>query len=283
MLRACIVIVTDANYLAHARSLMVNCRREGAWAGDFCLILPSDVDRKYFEDRGIYVLVDDEPTYYKKFSVFNDYFLQQEMTKWQTPQDKWDITFYIDCDVLVQAPLEPLLYEYEHGTILAVREPFDLMHAFTNWATPELLKSPEYLDGARWLWKHYDPNWHQYNTGVMLYQLRTMPANLRNELQLMRERIAPINTHVVKGTDQIIFNLVCQDLFRPVRSRLFCYWYEAGPETILIHYNSGYSPWIEKAPDMDAYFNERLGRPCYDVYQENLKAFEDTFPITEKT
>jgi hypothetical protein len=258
---------------------MVNCRKQGTWSGDFCLVLPPEADHEYFQSRGIYTLADAEPTYYKKFAIFDEYFLQQEITKWGTPWDKWEICLYLDVDVLVQSPLEPLLAEYEHGTILAVREPFDLYHAFTNWATPELLNSQEYADGCRWLWQHYDPTWKQYNTGIMLYQLRTLPSNLRQELRWMRDRLAPINTHVERGTDQPIINLVCQKLFRSVRSRLYCYWNEAGPETRIIHTNSGYAPWIEKSPDMNAYFNEYLGRPCYDIYQENLASFEETFPV----
>ena len=35
-----IVILADDSYLPHAKSLMVNCVRQGNWKGDFCLMLP---------------------------------------------------------------------------------------------------------------------------------------------------------------------------------------------------------------------------------------------------
>jgi hypothetical protein len=283
MMRTVIVIVADEGYLPHAKALMVNCVRQGEWKGDFCLVLPSTVDQTYFESRGIHVLVDDEPTYFKKFAVFDNFFLQQEITRWNTPQHKWDVCLYLDCDVLIQAPLEPLLYEWQCGGVLAVREPFDLAHGFTHWATPELLSDPKAMEAYRWLWSNYDPRRKQFNTGIMIYQLHTLPANLRRELQSIQERIALINTHVAKGTDQTVFNLVLHDFFEAVRSRLFCYWYEAGPQTIVIHYNSGYAPWIEKGRDQNAFYNAKLNRVCYDLYLENLAAFESVFPLKEQT
>ncbi len=33
---------------------------------------------------------------------------------------------------------------------------------------------------------------------------------------------------------------------------------------------------------MEAYFNDKLSRPCHDIYLENLAAFEETFPVTER-
>lgn len=274
-----IVIAADQNYLQHAHSLMVNCRKQGEWKGDFCLILPSTCDPTYYESRGIFVLADDAPTYYKKFAIFDEYFIQQVNTRYEYFDDRWDMAIYLDVDVLVQRPLESLLHEHELGTILAVREPFDMMHGFTFWAEPEHLKKPEVLDGFRWLWKNYDPTQKQFNTGIMVYQLRTLPKGIRQELESMRERIATLNTHVVNGTDQPVFNLVCRDLFKAVRSRLFCYWYEEGPDTVAIHYNSGYAPWREKEETQNAYFNSVLNRPCHSIYQENLADFENVFPL----
>ena len=282
-MRAVIVLVADEKYLPHAKALMVNCIRQGEWDGEFCLILPPDCDKAYFESRGISVLTDPEPSYFRKFAIFDPFFFQQETTIYETLQNRWDIALYLDADVLIQAPLEPVFHEYESGTVLAVREPFDLMHAFTFWASPESLKSPETLDLFRWLWKRYDPTWKEYNTGILLYQLQSLPPNLRQELQLMRGRIAPVNSHVVNGTDQPVINLVLQEHFRTVRSSIFSYWYEAGPETRVVHYNSGYAPWVEKEASQNAYFNAKLGRACHALYLENLAAFDSTFPVRTPT
>ena len=139
--------------------------------------------------------------------------------------------------------------------------------------------APGVDDLYTWIAENYDLSRQQYNTGVMLYRPRSMPPDARERLRGMRDRLAPINTHVQFGTDQPIFNLVFYGMFERVRSNLFCYWRSAWDGTIVVHYNSGYAPWIEKTPNMAAYYNDKLGRPCHDVYLENLAAFEETFPV----
>ena len=279
LLQNVVVLAADEGYIPHAKSVLVNCMRQGEWKGDFCLILPPDVDTEYFRSRGIYVLTDPAPAYYRKFAVFDQFFNQTYQTEWDTPEHKWDRVLYLDADVLVQNPLEPLMHEVGWGTILADRELWNLQHAFTNWSTPESRESPAAMEVLDWLWANYGPEWAQYNTGVMLYHPRTMPVDAREQLLAMQERIAPINTHVVKGTDQPIFNLTFYRMFERVRSELFCYYRSAWEKTIVVHYCSGYAPWINKTPKMAAYFNHKLGRPCHDVYLENLAAFEETFPV----
>ncbi len=243
------------------------------------MILPPDVDSEYFTSRGIHVLPDPSPTYFRKYSVFDQYFNQQYTTRWDTPEYKWDTVLYLDADVLVQASLEPLLHEAGWGTILANREMFSLQHAFTNWATPEVLESPDAAELFEWLWANYGPEWPQYNTGVMVYHPRTMPTDAREQLMAMHKKLAPINTHVVNGTDQPIINLAFYKMFERIRSDMVCYYRSAWEGTIVTHYCSGYAPWIKKTSEMDAYWNHKFGRPCHDIYLENLAAFEHTFPV----
>ncbi len=261
-----IALVADDNYLPHAKSVMVNCRRQGKWAEDFCLILPPDCDRADLESRGIHVLTDPGEAHFRKFALCDRFF------------EQWRKVLYLDCDVIVQAPIEPLLHELKWGEILADNEPFDLMHAFTHFAEPPELKAEASLNTFRWMWQHHDPAQLQFNTGIMLWYPRTLPPNSREELRLMRERLEPINNHCWNGTDQPIFNLVFDGLFRPIRSDLFCYYETAWDETIIVHTCSGYAPWIEKASDMDCYFNDKLRLPCNDIYKENLSLFDETFP-----
>ena len=279
MLDSVIALVADESYLPHAKSVMVNCRREGQWTGDFCLIIPSTIDPEYFTSRGIYVLQDDAPVHYRKFALFNDYFNQQYITEWETPDFRWDTVLYLDCDVLVQNPLEPLTHEVGWGTILADQEMFTLRHAFTNWAPKELLDSPKTRTLMNGLETQYDLDRHQFCTAIMLWHPRTMPPKGQTNLAAMRKRLAPINTHVANGTDQPIINLAYYGMFERVRSDLFCYYESAWEKTIAVHYCSGYAQWIEKGERQNAYFNERLGRPCHDIYLDNLAAFEDTFPV----
>ncbi len=279
MLSAVLTLVADEAYIPHAKSVMVNAARQGRWKGDYCLVLPAEVDADYFRRRGIYVLVDDEPRHFRKLALFDQFFNQQYTTEWDTPEYKWEIVLYLDADVLIQAPLEPLLHEVGWGTILADREMFSLRHAFTNWAVDQELSSPESQQLLKWVWENSEPGWKQYNTGIMLYHPRTLPLDAREQLRYMREKLAPINTHVVNGTDQPIINLAFYDMFERVRGDLFCYYRSAWEKTIAVHYCSGYAPWIDKTPKMAAYFNNKLGRPCHDIYLENLAAFEETFPV----
>jgi lipopolysaccharide biosynthesis glycosyltransferase len=261
------VLVADEGYLPHAKAVFVNAKRQGQWRGDYCLIAPPEIDAEEFEQRGIRVLLDREDRHYRKFAVFDDFFQQ------------WDIVLYADCDVLIQNPLEPLLHEVGWGDVLADRELFTLEHAFTYWATPEELQEPDRQECFKWLWSEYDRKRQQFNTGVMLYHPRTRMPFARERLIAMRKNVAPVNCHVVNGTDQPIFNLVFYDKFARIRSDLVCYWNSTWDGTIITHTCSGYAPWIDKQhPDQDAYWCRLLNRPMHDIYLENLAAFAQEFP-----
>lgn len=278
LLRSVVVLAADEKYLPHARSTLVNCRRQGQWTEDFCLIVPPDVDVDYYRRRGIYVLTDAAPSYYRKFALFDPFFLQTYQTEWDTPEYLWDTVLYMDEDVLVQAPLEPLLHEGSWGTIVADREMFSLEHAFTNWADAATSEDPQNAAIMDWLRNHWDLAQPQYTTAVMKWHPRAIGDGARGRLKDLAERLAPINTHVGKGTDQPIINLAFSGMWEHVRSDLFCYWRNAWDGTVVVHYCSGYAPWIKKTPKMGGYFNDKLGRPCHDIYQENLAAFEEEFP-----
>ena len=276
-----LVMVADDGYIPHAKSVMVNCVRQGEWTDDFCLILPPDADTEYFTSRGIYVLTDPEPGTFRKLALFDHFFNQQFTNERGGAEYKWETVLYLDADVLVQAPLEPLLHEVGWGRILADREMFSLRHAFTYWASkPTVPESPEAPALLKWLWANYDHQWQQYNTGIMVWHPRTMPADARQQLSDMRQKIDPINNHLYKGSDQSVINLVFQNKFERVCSDLFCYWRSAWEETIVVHYCAAYAPWVKKGPEQNAYWSDRFDRPCRDVYLENLAAFEETFPVT---
>jgi len=269
MLKPVIILVSDQTYLPHCRSLFANCASQGKWTGDYAIILPPGLPEKAdFERRGIFVLEDPEPRHYRKFAVFDDEFAK-----------RFDVCLYIDADVLVSKPLAPLIDEIEWGTVLADREPFDLMHMFTYWAEPEKLKTEPVLNVFRWLWSRYDPTYFQFNTSIMGWHPRTLPANLRQDLLDIRKRIEPAHCHIINGSDQSVANLALYGRFRPVRSRLFSYWEMEGPETIMVHCCSGLAPWLKKPQTSDAAWAPKLGRLMYDVYHENLAAFEEMFPV----
>lgn len=266
-LSKCLVLVSDEAYIPHTKSVLVNAKRQGQWDGDYCVVLPSSYDHGYFNRRGILTLANDQPRHYRKYALFSDYF------------KKFGVVMYLDADVVIQEALFPVLDEVEWGTVLCDREPFDLMHAFTYWASPESLKTDEALDIFRWLWKRYDPTYFQFTTAMMAWHPRTLPPLLEFEMRTMHERIAPINTHVTVGTEQIVANLVLYGHFRQVRNRMMCYWEVEGPETKIMHTCSGLAPWIKKTPGAGAWYVPKLNRPMHDLYLDNLNAFETEFPI----
>jgi len=266
MLTHALVLVADEPYLPHAKSLLVNCRRQGQWDGECCLILPPSIDATDFTARGIHVLHNAEPKHYRKFAIMDKFF------------SKWELMLYLDCDTMVQAPLAPLLYELEWGTLLADREPFNIRHAFTHWASEEQLKRPESIALLDELWDQSDPEAHQFNTGILLWHPGCMPERGQERLLALRDKLAPVNTHCISGTDQPIFNLVYQGRFRQVRSTLFGYWRNVWDQSIVVHTVSFYAPWIKPPTNHQAYMNEKLGRPYHEVYQENLRLFDETFP-----
>jgi hypothetical protein len=266
-MKAVIVLVADEKYKPHARSLLVNCKRQGRWQGDFALVLPPGPDAQDYRARGIHVFEDGEPKYYKKYAIFDDFFR------------KWDIVGYLDCDMLVVDDLAPVLDQMEWGKILGDREPFDLMHCFSFWSKPNVLHDDKALETFRWLWKRYDPEYHQFCTATMFYYTRDIPTTTRRDLCEMTERIRPINTHVVNGTEQPCINLLFYNKFVRVHDRVFCYYEFENQRTRLIHTCSGYAPWIRKTNIMSGYDSVKLGRPMYDVYVENLNAFDQEFPV----
>lgn len=281
-LKNVVTIATDQNYLEHTKSLMVNCRRQGKYDGDFCLVLSADIDADYFTSRGVYVLVEEQPRHYRKFAVFSEFYKQQCPNPRGNPEYRWDTVLYLDADVLVQAPLGPLFHEVGWGMIIAELEMFTIRHSFYYWINSgkvERPDTPEAKDLYSWIEENYDLDRQQYNAGVMLYRPRSLPPDAHEQLLKLKETLAPINTHVRMGTDQPIINLYFYDRFERIRSSLFGYWREAWDGAILVHYNSGYAPWINKTPGMAAWWNHKLERPCHDIYLENLAAFEKTFPV----
>ncbi len=262
-----IVLVCDDKYVPHVKSVLANCRKQGQWEGDVCVIMPEGACATELEGRGFPIFRAPMDRHYAKYLLFEPAF-----------QKHWGRILYLDCDVIVQKPLGPVFdrLDPEENFVLADIEPWDLMHAFTNWAPTEALK--ENMDIWRWLWGRYDPNYLQFNTGVLLWNSAWMPEHIYEFTMNIHKRLEPINTHVVNGTDQPAINLAMYGRFAAVSNKLFCYYAFADDRTVIVHYCSGYAPWIDKTDDMAAYANRTLGRPCHDIYKENLALFETLFP-----
>jgi hypothetical protein len=262
-----IILAADEHYMPHAKAVMAGCRLQGKWQGDFVVIVPQGTRCDELSQRGVIVLESNSPNpFYQKFAVWSRFFLQ------------WKRAFYMDVDVLVQDEIAPLLDELHQNSLIADREIYSLFHCFTYWATHATYNSAP--DGIYdWLWGNYHPNYRQFNTAFLLLRPDVFMDDVVSQLSQMKDKIHPINIHVVKGTDQPVINLCFYEKFTPVRDKLLSYWDCATEATRVVHYCSGYAPWIDKTDDMAACFNDTLGARCHEIYKYNLTEFDNLFPV----
>lgn len=282
-----ILIVADDNFLPHAKSLMVNCRREGGWDGDFALIVPNNTDTRAVEGRGIHILRVPARGFLTKFHIFSEYFR------------KWSAALYLDCDVIVLSDLSPLiqqLADYEslddgHKPIIADAEDAPAWMVFERAAHG--LPSERHGTFMQLVQEYQCVLEQFWNTSILLFDPRSIPAGTPERLQAVQDKYQLINNQEEEGTDQQIIHIVLYDHIRKVKRKLFCFWgldeenarvasdtrgWTGDEIPIILHYARWHTPWIVKTPEMDAYRNGRLDRVCHELYAENLAAFEEVFP-----
>ncbi len=284
-----ISFVADNNYLDHARSFIVNCKRQGEWTGDFCLISLEGCSTQDFEKRGIFVLQVPVANwdYLVKFHIFTAYFR------------RWKQALCSDLDVLVQGSLQKVFDELSEKppNIYCTVEDLTLRYSIMQWdkregegpeAHPEVYKSLEVR------FPHIDDK--QFNASFIFYTPSSIPSGMKDELYALHEEWKLINPG---NTDQFILNLRLYDRMRPISKNYACFFGFDYPENrivaetrgwdgtetpVLLHYTQWHAPWIVKVicadgSEMGGYRNHRLGRLCHELYQENLAAFEGEFPI----
>jgi len=281
-----IAIVANDAYLPQVKSLMVNCVRQGSWKGDFCLVSAEDCDPSDMENRGIHIMraLDARWTMFTKFHIFSDYFRQ------------WERVLCLDCDILIQGDLNDacdgmgkqlpaLLFDgSSDGSILHNWQHFDALHGPGPDAHPELYEK------MRKQFPHIDER--ILTADVIFFDPTSVPAGTVEALQSTGEEFIEAN---VGHTDQPVYSLVLYDRMAPI-TKDFCTWWafddpgnrvpcevrgwRGDEEPVILHYWNMYAPWLDKTPDAGAYFNHRLGRVCHEIYEENLAAFENTFPVT---
>lgn len=281
-----IVIVADDTFLPHAKSLMVNCRRQGGWQGDFCVIMPSGCDGADLVKRGIPVLHVHDTGFMAKFWIFSDFF------------KSWSRALYLDCDVLVLSDLAPLLQQLasyeplEDGTkpIIADLEDTPAWMIFERAAHGSDLRDRTFMQ----LVQEYPCVLTKFwNTSILVFDPSSIPENTPAALQAVQEKYRILNNPEEEGTDQQIIHIALYERLRKVKEKLFCFWgldepnaqvaseqrgWHGGEVPLAVHYARWHAPWITKTPKMDGYRNGRLKRVCHEFYAENLAAFDTEFP-----
>ena len=281
-----ISFVADDSYLDHAKSVMVNCRRQGEWTGDFCMISPAGCAGSDFEARGIHVLrvPDGGWDFMVKFHAFTPYFHQ------------WDQAFCIDLDVMVQGNLQSLfdgltprlpsiLCHLEDGSILDGLKYWDERSGDGPDAHPEVYREIERR------FPHVAEQ--MFNMAFIFYQPSSMPADTMAQLRALHEEFKVVNP---SNADQMLINLHLYHRLAEAGKDFFCFFgsddlgsrvasehrgWRGDEVPIILHYTRWHAPWIVKPlldPEMGGYRNTRLNRICHELYAENLAAFEEVFP-----
>lgn len=281
-----ILIVTDDNFLPHAKSLMVNCVRQGSWQGDLCLMCPQNCDVSSLQGRGILIRKCPESRWTNavKFRIFDPWFKQ------------WSRLLYLDCDVIVQRDLNDaceamsirfpkILCDSSHTAHVTIRKDWEHFDALSGTG-PEA--HPEVYERLKAQFPFIDEG--ILASSVMFFDPSTVPPGTVEQLNSVQESYKEANPG---SYDQQVINLVLHDQLAPMEKD-YCSWWafdDVGSRVastargwrgdefpVIIHYWNMYAPWKVKTPDAGAYANERLGRVCHELYAENLAKFEETFP-----
>ncbi len=280
-----IVLVANDAYLDQVKALMVACRRQGNWTGDFCLVVAQDHGNTAdLTSRGIDVMRTGVPTWtmYNKFWIFHPYF------------KTWDRVLCLDCDILIQNDLNEccdgmakqfpkILFDgSSDGSIIHNWKHFDKLHGEGAEAHPELYEKMRA--------EHPFVDERILTADVIFFDPATVPEGTVMRLQARAEEYAAANRGKI---EQPVYPLVLHDQMGSI-SKDFCTWWAfddpgnrveqkakgwRGDEfPAILHYWNSFAPWLEKTPDAGAYDNERLGRVCRELWLENLAAFDAVFP-----
>ncbi len=280
-----ITVVTDDNYLPHAKALVVACVKQGAWEKDFCLLCNSGCNTSSVQGRGIEIFRAPEIQWTNaiKFRLFSPGFR------------KWKTVLYLDCDILIQGSLNEtcaalskklpnILCDGPQGSSILD----DWVH-FDKLSGGDPKTKPEIYAKLRERFPHIDKP--VLTSDALFFDPSTIPEDTTGKLFAIQEEFKEINP---RSYDQQVMDLLLYDRMESM-TKDHCTWFafdDPGNRVVsvekgwrgdeapsILHYWGAYAPWIIKTPDAGAYFNHRLGRVCHELYAENLAAFEKTFPL----
>lgn len=138
-----------------------------------------------------------------------------------------------------------------------------------------------------------------WNTSMMCWEPASIPDDTVDRLRDLQAEFGECNRPERGGTDQQMIDLLLHDRFRLMPRKLFVYWgldcqpderqnsrvasesrgWDGTEVPVVIHMARWYANWLVKAPNADAYFNDRLGVVNHEFYQRNLADFDAVFPI----
>jgi hypothetical protein len=250
------VLISDKNYLEHAKSLFFAAKDIGKWKDDLCLIA-NNVDDDLLEDFknfGVEIIhkkIDNY--YYANFFIFDIY------------MKKWDYVVYMDCDFTIFDDLNSIVEEeFITKPVLSVDiEPFHIHEYFCQGYDDNLKK--EYL---KELYKDYDLNKKGFNAGFIGFNTSIIEDNTLTELLTLSDKLQSINNHTSpNGSDQPIFNLYFINNLNYIQNGKVSYWRNSNENTIAQHHCRWDAPWENES------YSQRLGKTYLQNYKDNLNKF----------
>jgi hypothetical protein len=277
-----VVLVADQAYLDHAKHVLVNCKREGGWGGEFVLIVSDTTDTAEIDGRGIHIIRVPHHGFLMKFYLFGNLL------------NRWARVIYMDCDVVVIGQITVLLDDLEStpaGTILAQQEDGPAIGVFERNCKREsdhaLLRELE--NNFPCIKKRF------WNTSCLVYRPTSIPSDTVDRLFEIQETYHDTNDPATGGTDQQMIHLLLYSRFVEFPEKRVCYWGLDDPQNrvfsefrgwtgdeipVILHYCRWYAPWLVKTENMAAYTTDRIGgKPLRSFYLENLDAFGEVFPV----
>lgn len=250
-----LVIISDKNYLEHAKSLFYNAKKDGKWDGDFCLIANNleGYDLSDFEKFGVNILHRRCDNKFRiNLHIFDVYF------------KKWDYMVYMDCDFMVFKDLNFFLNKYDisSNNLLVDKEPFKI-HEYLcqGWNINDKNNKLSELN------EKYDLNKFGFNAGFISFNTNLINDNTLNDLFKLEEEIKEVNNHIIPtGSDQPIFNLYFTDI-NYVENNDVCYCGLISENTTAAHFCGGGRPWDRNE------FSQLFNKTYKEKYNENLNGY----------
>jgi len=259
-----LTLISDTNYLEHAKSLFFAVRAQGKWKHDLCLIA-NNVDDSLlegFKKFGVHVFkISESNYYYANLHVFDSFF------------KNWEYVVSMDCDFTIFDDLNSLFdSEIENSDyILVDKEPFTIKSYFC-WAIENGVIKNEMCNGREEelnkLSKKYNLDKNGFNAGFFSFNTNLINDNTLSELQKLSQELQNINFHTSKkGSDQPILNLYFLNNVKFIENGKISFWKLSTHSTIAQHHCRWEAPWVNN------FYSDRLKKTYKQNYDDNLINF----------
>jgi lipopolysaccharide biosynthesis glycosyltransferase len=257
-----IVLAADKNYLEHVKSIIINCKQEGKWCYDFCLIANNidEIDLIDFKKLGVYLFHINETNKFMPTIYIFDYFFK-----------KWDYVMYLDLDIIIFDNLEKITIDLKDSKndILVLLEPWAISEYFcqrmSKYDREIKLKELENI---------YDIHKFGFNAGFLYFNSNLIKKETLSEIIFLTKKYKHINNHLSEeGTDQAILNLYFNKNTISIQNDKFIGHPNINDKTICVHLF--HKPWLNDS------FCERYNKTFKEKYLENIIKFNTTVSLSK--